>query len=235
MKPYRFLLFFSSIFVTLVSLSAQPAAENPAVVPTLRNDWLVRHEDFVKQAKAGGIELLFVGDSITDFWRNRGKSVWEERYAPLKAANFGIGGDRTEHVLWRLQNGELDGIKPKVTVLMIGTNNSSRDTAPRIADGITAIVKEIQKRIPSTKVLLLGVFPRAEKPDAPVRAKLSEVNRIIAKLDDGQQVFFLDIGKSFLTADGTIAPSIMPDFLHPTEAGYRIWADAMASKLAELR
>ena len=213
---------------------AQSTGTNPAVIPTLRNDWLARHEGFVTEAKAGNIELLFVGDSITDAWRNRGKVVWDQRYAPLKAANFGIGGDKTEHVLWRLQNGELDGISPKVAVVMIGTNNSGRDSAPQIAEGVTAIVKEIQKRSPSTKVLLLAIFPRAEKPSSPLRAKLAEVNRAIAKLDDGRQVAYLDIGNSFLQPDGTLPASIMPDFLHPNEEGYRIWGSAMAPKLAEL-
>ena len=110
----------SAVLLVCTPVFAQSPTENPAVVPTLRNDWLQRHNGFVAEAKKGGIDALFLGDSITDFWRNRGKSVWEARYAPLKAANFGISGDRTEHVLWRLQNGELLGINPKVTILMIG-------------------------------------------------------------------------------------------------------------------
>jgi lysophospholipase L1-like esterase len=235
MKLYPILAILSGALLLSGPALAQAPAANPAVVPTLRNDWLARHNGFVAEAKAGGIELLFVGDSITDAWRNRGKEIWNERYAPLKAANFGIGGDRTEHVLWRLQDGELEGIQPKVAVVMIGTNNTGRDTAPQIAEGITAIVKEIQKRSPKTKVLLLAVFPRAEKPDSPLRAKLAEVNQAIAKLDDGgRSVAYLDIGAKFLQPDGILPASIMPDFLHPNEAGYRIWADAMAPKLAQL-
>jgi lysophospholipase L1-like esterase len=217
------------------ALHAQtPPAPNPAIVPTLRNDWLTRHEGFNAIAQKGGVDLLFVGDSITDGWRNAGKAIWAERYEPLHSANFGIGGDKTEHVLWRLQNGNLAGLQPKVAVLMIGTNNTARDTAPQIAEGVTAIVREIQKQCPATKVLLLAVFPRAEKPDAPARAKIAEINATIAKLDDGQKVLFLDIGQKFLEADGTLPKSIMPDALHPNATGYQIWADAMQEKLASL-
>jgi lysophospholipase L1-like esterase len=223
------------VLLPLASFAQTPTTPwNPAVTPTIKNDWIDRHNGFVARARDGGVDVLFVGDSITDGWRQRGKAVWTQRYEPLRAANFGIGGDRTEHVLWRLQNGELDGIKPKVTVVMIGTNNTGRDSAAQIADGVTAIVREIQKRVPETKVLLLAIFPRGEKPENPLRAKINEINPIIAKLDDGQHVFFLDIGAKFLAADGTLPASIMPDFLHPNEEGYRIWGDAMADKLAAL-
>lgn len=234
MKPLVRLLPVLLLGLSVVLRAADPAPVNPAAVPTLRNDWLVRHEGFNAIAKKGGVDLLFVGDSITDGWRNGGKAVWLERYEPLKAANFGIGGDKTEHVLWRLQNGNLDGIQPKVTVLMIGTNNTGRDTVPQIAEGVTAIVNEIRTRCPATKILLLAIFPRSEKADAPVRAKIAEINGLIAKLDDGKSVFFLDIGQKFLEADGTLPKSIMPDALHPNAAGYQIWADAMQDKLAEL-
>ena len=235
MKSRRLLAALCSALLFSICAAADAPVPNPAAVPTLRNDWLIRHNGFVAEAKAGGIELLFIGDSITDGWRNRGKETWATDYAPLKAANFGIGGDRTEHVLWRLQNGELDGLQPKVAVVMIGTNNSARDTAPQIVEGVTAIVREIQQRTPTTKILLLAIFPRAEKPDSPLRAKLTEANQALAKLDDGGlHVAFLDIGAAFLQPDGILPASIMPDFLHPNEAGYRMWATAMAPKLAEL-
>lgn len=219
-----------------VASAQQPQTQtwNPAITPAPRNDWIDRHNGFVARARDGGVDLLFVGDSITDAWRNRGKSVWTERYEPLRAANFGIGGDRTEHVLWRLQNGELDGINPKVTVLMIGTNNTHRDSATQIVEGVTTIVKEIRQRTPNTKILLLAIFPRAEKADHPLRQKINEINPQIAKLDDGKHIFFLDINDKFLQPDGVVPASIMPDFLHPNEEGYRIWGDAMADKLAEL-
>jgi lysophospholipase L1-like esterase len=232
--PLRFSALLAALCATVVLSVSTYAGDNPAAEPKLRNDWLDRHNGFVEEAHAGGIDLLFIGDSITDGWRTRGKEIWAQRYAPLHAANFGISGDKTEHVLWRLQNGELDGIHPKVAVLMIGTNNTKRDTVPQIAEGITAIVREIQKHTPDTKVLLLAIFPRAPQPDAPVRQKIAEINKLIAQLDDGQHVFYLDIGAKFLEPDGTLSPEIMPDALHPNEAGYKIWADAMADKLAEL-
>lgn len=236
MKPLVRLLpvLLLGLACSAVLRAADSAPVNPAVVPTLRNDWLARHEGFNAIAKKGGVDLLFVGDSITDGWRSGGKEIWTKRYEPLKAANFGISGDKTEHVLWRLKNGNLDGIQPKVAVVMIGTNNTGRDTVAQIAEGVAAIVKEIRTRCPATKVLLLAVFPRMEKADAPVRAKIAEINGLIARLDDGKSVFFLDIGPKFLEADGTLPKSIMPDALHPNAAGYQIWADAMQDKLAEL-
>src|SRR5205823_5263650 len=143
-----------------------------AVKPMMKDKG--RHDTFVQIAKRGGVDVLFLGDSITDAWggdghdpRAAGAAIFKEEFVPLKTANFGIGGDRTQHVLWRLQNGELEGIQPKVVMLMIGTNNSNgRDnTAEEIADGIKAIVKEVHKHSPRTKVLLLGIFPRGPKPN----------------------------------------------------------------------
>jgi lysophospholipase L1-like esterase len=216
--------------------------ENSAVKPVPRDQrWLKRHEQFVSMAKKGDIEVLFLGDSITDAWggeghsaKSSGREIFEKEFQPLKAANFGIGGDRTQHVLWRLQHGELDGIHPKVLMLMIGTNNMGSNSAAEIAEGITAIVQEIHKRSPTTKVLLLGVFPRGQKP-TPVRDKIKRVNDIISRLDDGgKTVKYLDIGDKFLQPDGTISREIMPDFLHPTAKGYQIWADAVKEPINEL-
>jgi lysophospholipase L1-like esterase len=193
-----------------------------------------RHEEFLKVAKAGGVDLLFVGDSITDGWRGGGKAVWDKYFAPLKAANFGIGGDRTEHVIWRMRNGELEGIQPRLVVLMIGTNNG--DPAPDVALGIKTIISDIHDRHPRTKVLLLGIFPRSEKPDAG-RAKNDEVNKLIAKFvtfAETRKVAYLDIGAKFLAPDGTLPKDIMPDFLHPNEKGYQIWADAIIDKVKQM-
>lgn len=216
----------------------QNAAAQPSPRMSMQPDpnWLKRHESFCALAKKGEIDVLFLGDSITDAWRAKSQQeIWNKYFAPLKAANFGIGGDRTQHVLWRIQNGELEGIQPKVVVLMIGTNNSGgRDNnAEEIAAGVTSIVKEIQKRSPSTKILLLGIFPRGEKPN-PQREKLEQVNQIIAKLDDGKSVKYLDIGKVFLEADGSIRREIMPDFLHLSVDGYQRWADAIKEPLMGL-
>jgi lysophospholipase L1-like esterase len=192
-----------------------------------------RHEQFLEIAKKGGVDLLFLGDSITDGWRGKsGKKIWDEHFEPLKAANFGIGGDRTEHVLWRLKNGELEGITPKLAVLMIGTNNV-KDPAEDVAAGITAIVKEVRSKSPTTKVLLLGIFPRGEKPNAG-REKNDKVNGTVAKLDDQKDVKYLDIGAKFLAEDKSISKEIMPDFLHLSEKGYQIWAEAILPAVKEL-
>jgi lysophospholipase L1-like esterase len=217
--------------------------EHTAVKPAPREaNWVKRHDAFVAIAKRGGVDVLFLGDSITDAWGGeghpanaRGTKVLTKEFGSYKLANFGIGGDRTQHVLWRLQNGELDGIQPKVVMLMIGTNNVSSNSAEEIADGVTAIVKEIRQRSPRTKILLLGVFPRAEKADSPLRQKLKEVNAIISKLDDGgKTVRYLDIGDRFLDKDGILPRDIMPDFLHPNEKGYEIWAEAVKGPLQDL-
>jgi lysophospholipase L1-like esterase len=190
------------------------------------------HENFVTIAKAGNVDLLFMGDSITEGWKGR-QQIWNKAFSAYKPANFGIGGDRTQHVLWRILNGELEGINPKAVVLMIGTNNSGDDTAEGIASGVTKIVNAIREKLPQTKVLLLGVFPRGEKPN-PMREKLQKVNATISKLDDGKKVFYMDIGNKFLEPDGTISKDIMPDYLHLSGEGYQRWADAISPKLAEL-
>ncbi len=217
-------------------------AEHTAVKPAAREaGWMKRHEGFVGIAKKGHVDVLFLGDSITDAWGGEGHGasapgakLFAKEFEPLHAANFGIGGDRTQHVLWRLQNGELEGIHPKVVMLMIGTNNLGSNTAEEIADGNKAIVKEVHKLSPHTKILLLGVFPRGAKP-GPQRDKLKEINGIIAKLDDGgKTVKYLDIGDKFVESDGTISKDIMPDSLHLSEKGYQIWTDAVKGPINEL-
>jgi len=208
------------------------------------NGWVKRHEGFVEIAKKGGVDVLFLGDSITDNWRKpeQGLSVWEKRFAPLHAANFGISGDRTQHVLWRMQNGELTGIKPRVVVLMIGTNNTGferdnltpRNTTDEVVTGITAIIQGLRTQLPEAKILLLAIFPRAEKPTNAVRLQIGDINSALARLHDGKRVFFLNIGPRFLEADGTMSKEVMPDFLHPSTKGYEIWAEAIKEPLAEL-
>ncbi len=219
--------------------------KNPAITPAKRDKaWVKRHDGFVAIAKKGGVDVLFLGDSITDGWRFKGgKAVWDKNFEPLKAANFGIGGDQTQHVLWRLQDGELDGITPKVAVLMIGTNNTGAQKAEPIAEGITLIVKTIQEKSPKTRVLLLGVFPRGEKAvvkegkktvPAKIRVKIADINQIIAKLDNGKSVRYLDIGSKFTQRDGSLTKEIMPDYLHPSARGYEIEAEAIMPLLKQM-
>lgn len=208
--------------------------ENSAIKPVPKDK--KRHEGFVALAKKGGIDLVFLGDSITDGWRGpAGEEAWKKHFQPLHAANFGISGDRTQHVLWRIQNGELEGIHPKAAVLMIGTNNLGNNTVEQIAEGITAIVQEIHKQQPQTKVLLLGIFPRSQKAADPLRDKIKDINRIVAKLDDGgKTVHYLDIGDKFLDKSGAISKEIMPDYLHLSKAGYQIWAESVQPAVDEL-
>jgi lysophospholipase L1-like esterase len=225
----------SALLALLVPLfvAAAPQGKGPnTTIPQEKDP--NRHQEFLKVAKAGGVDLLFVGDSITDGWRSGGASIWGKFFAPLKAANFGISGDRTEHVIWRMRNGELEGISPKLCVLMIGTNNG--DPAPDVALGIKTIIADVHDRHPRCKVLLLGIFPRSEKPDAG-RKKNEEVNKLIEKFvtfSETRRVSYLDIGPKFLAPDGTLPKDIMPDFLHPNEKGYQIWADAIIDKVKQM-
>jgi lysophospholipase L1-like esterase len=221
------------------NLAGEP---NAAAIPThkwlKRHEWLAQHERFVAIAKEGNFDLLFLGDSITDFWRSRGKAAWERNFAPLRAENFGISGDYTQNVLWRVQHGELDGAHPRLVVLMIGTNNTRTDAAEDIASGIATIVKAIQAKSSTARVLLLAILPRANTPDEKEREqinqKIREVNKIISGLDDGKSVKYLDIGARFLNPDGTLPKSVMPDLLHPNDKGYQVLADAILPTVKDM-
>lgn len=221
--------------VALASIAS--AKDQPStLVPVPREGgWVNRHESFNKRVKEGNVDLIFIGDSITQGWEGAGKEAWAKHYDKRNAVNLGIGGDRTQHVLWRLDNGNIDGIQPKLAVLMIGTNNSNGmdNTAEEIGAGISAIVNKLREKLPQTKVLVLAVFPRGEKPN-PQREKNAKASEIAAKLADNQNVFFLDIGSRFLTPDGTLPREIMPDLLHLSPKGYEIWAEAIEPNVAQL-
>jgi len=240
------LTLFTCTTFAYAQTSAPPAppAAQPADVPAIKMTkgepnarFMELHNKFLDEAKAGNIDLLFLGDSITEGWSGNGKEVWKERYSDMHAANFGIGGDKTQHVLWRIENGELENIHPKVCVLMIGTNNIGSNSVANIAQGVEDIVKTVRDKT-GAKVLLLGVFPRGKTPDAPkdakARAAVAGINEIIAKMDDGKNIRYLDIGDKFLQPDKTISQDIMHDYLHPSDKGYVIWADAMAPLLKEM-
>jgi lysophospholipase L1-like esterase len=235
---------FAWLALCLASSCLAQDKGSSAVSPESRPDadwWMKLHQSFLERAKQKDVDLLFLGDSITQGWSDN--SVWKRHYAPRGAANFGIGGDRTQHVLWRIEHGEIDGINPRVAVLMIGTNNIGSNSPEEIAEGVKAIVGRLREKLPMTKLLVLGVFPRgfdgsrefvkaheAAKPsDAP-----SKINALIAKLDDGKMVKYMDITKAFLNDDGTIPKALMPDFLHLSESGYRRWADAMEPTLWDM-
>ena len=212
-----------------------PAPRTPesAITPVEKD--AKRHRQFLDRIKQGGIDLLFVGDSITDFWNRVGEKSWL-KFAPLNPGNFGISGDRTEHVLWRLEHGELENIPPKLVVLMIGTNNigHSPDELPEwAAAGVKKILDTLQGRLPEAKILLLAVFPRDEVTN-PRRERVAELNKRIATFADGKTIRFLDINKIFLDEQGNIPPEIMPDRLHPSAFGYDRWYDAMRPIIDEM-
>lgn len=225
-------LFAIIVFTSVAGAAGGHSAVNPA---HRYNWWGARHEGVLERVARGDVDLLMIGDSITHGWESGGKEMWDKYYAPRKAVNMGFGGDRTQHVLWRLEHGEIDGISPKLAVIMIGTNNSNGEdnTAEEISDGIVAICKKLRKELPEMKILILAIFPRAEKPCAQ-REKNAKASELASKIADGKMIHYLDINKVFLTEDGTLTKEIMPDFLHPNVTGYKIWAEAMEPKIAEL-
>jgi beta-glucosidase len=220
---------------TNAGLEARP---NTAVVPEPRTGSATNRQSLVLQRAKdapGNYDIEFIGDSITQGWEGPGRKVWQDFYGQRKVINFGVGGDRTQHVLWRFENGQLDGIQARAAVVMIGTNNSNNqdNTEAEILEGVTAIVQQIRTRQPDAKILLLGIFPRG-KTFSPQRGKILQVNQALARLDDGSHIFYFDLGSQFIENDGSISKSIMPDYLHPNEAGYRIWANATEPKLKQL-
>jgi len=263
--PLRFL---APAFVGLVSLaiaqttapaptSAAPAAPATVVAPapvdasaaipkTGNARFFELHEKFLARTKSGPIGVVFLGDSITEGW-GKAPHLWEHYFGKYQPANFGIGGDQTHHVIWRIENGEFDGISPKVVVLMIGTNNSGQHTGEQIADANKKIIELIRAKVPGVKVLLLAILPRdarrnpdgliteAAIADAAKRVAANDrANALLAKLDDGVNVRYLNTNAVFLGRDGRIPWTIMPDQLHPTAAGYQLWAEALEKPIAEM-
>jgi lysophospholipase L1-like esterase len=219
-------------------LSVQVPRDNPCIRPT-GNAQNPRHLGFVNTATNSDFDILFLGDSITDLWNVEadpqgnpgGKRVFDKYFGTMKVANFGISGDTTQGVLWRLQNGEGKGHKPKAVMLMLGTNNTGGASGAEIAEGLGAVVLELRNDFPDAKILLLAIFPRGSGPNDSNRRKCEEANRIIAKLHDGKHVFFTDINSKFLKPDGSLIGFRATDNLHPVEEGYEIWASAVAPTL----
>jgi len=249
LKQFCAVVLFSGIFslVTVAAGSNQPAEMAPpssdpvAPVPRDRDypwmslaQWEGTHAELSAIAAKGEAELVFLGDSITA--STKSSESWKKVFGAYRYANFGIGGDRTQNVLWRLDHGETGALKPKVVVLLIGTNNigtTEHDVADTVR-GVTAVVEKLRVAFPATKVLVLGIFPRDEKPDALVRAKVQAINAELVRLDDGKIVFVRDIGKVFLEVDGTLSAAVSQDHLHLTEEGLRRWAEAIAPMVQQL-
>jgi beta-glucosidase len=231
-----------AITLSLLTLPviAEPALSTTPVPQTAKwakKWWMPRHEAKLKEKETlGDVQLVFIGDSITHAWENKGKKVWAKEYAPYKALNLGYSGDRTEHVLWRLENGEIDGITPKAIVMMIGTNNvGQRDEASeKVAAGIKAILYLLEKKQPQAKVLLLGIFPRGATANDPKRQLTDGTNAIIKDFADNKRVFYLNINNKFLDAEGKLSRKVMADRLHPNPNQYQVWADAIRPSLLPL-
>lgn len=195
--------------------------------------WDKMHAEDTIVAQYDTVDLLFVGDSITAGWD---WNIWQQNFAPLKAANFGIGGDHTANLLWRLQHGAIGNIQPKLIVLLIGVNNFGHlnESPEQVAAGVTKVVNQLQLAWPNSKILLNAVFPFEQPADSPKRKLVKQLNKLIAKLEDNKTVFFKDYSLLMLQKDGSISPEIMADFLHPTAKGYQVWADAMTPDIVKL-
>ena len=215
-------------------LAVQMPRENMAIRPVGGGVRGPRHAKFVDIATNGDFDILFEGDSITDWWQmapaQGGSEVFSNYFGSNKVANFAVAGDTTQGLLWGLQNGEGQGHKPKAVMLMIGTNNTGGNTGPEIAEGVGADVAELRNDFPDAKILLLAIFPRGTGPSDPNRIKNEAANKIIAKLDDGQHVFFMNINDKFLDPDGKLI-GFRNDNLHPVAQGYETWAAAVAPTL----
>jgi lysophospholipase L1-like esterase len=233
------LLSLIPLFFVLAGFGQQPVVECvPTVQPIPRTG--DAYERFLKlnenvRANAGQVDLVFIGDSITQGWEGAGKAVWQTYYGHRRALNLGIGGDRTQHVLWRLENGNIDGIQPKVGVLMIGTNNSGydRDAPGAILDGVQAVVQKLRSKLPQMRIILVGIFPRGDQFNEQ-RGKILQVNQVLQRMDDGKSIHYIDFGQWFLDDEGRIPKDLMPDFLHLTETGYKIWAESIEDKVSSL-
>jgi N-acetylglucosamine-6-sulfatase len=180
--------------------------------------------------------VVFLGDSITQGWEGPGRTAWERHFAPLGAVNWGYSGDRTEHLIWRLQNGDIQRLNPEAAVLLIGTNNTGHKQAPasETVAGIRKVIDDLAWKWPEAQVVLMSVFPRAASADHPLRKLNVEVNEGLAALADGRRVHLLDLNARFLDSEGNLNQDLLPDLLHLSPAAYQIWGEALAAKLGEL-
>lgn len=219
--------------------SSTPSGTKPSITTPLpygTGAWqLRRHTELNAIARRGDIDLVFLGDSITQRWSEAGREVWRSYYGKRKAANFGMDADRTQHVLWRIEHGNFDGIHPKAIVVLIGDNNSIDGNTPQeIADGVMALVQKLREKVPESKILLLAIFPSGERPDDHSRVRATAANTIFQSVADGKMIRYLDIGNRFTNPDGTISRVIMPDFDHLSGDGYLLWAEAIEPVVKDL-
>ena len=209
---------------------------NPlSVIPTKRTEdwWLARHKQKLTALKAidQPIDMLFLGDSITHAWEVEGESAWQRYFSHYSVVNLGFAGDRTEHLLWRIRNGEVAQLSTKWIVLLIGTNNAGHrlDAPEDIAAGIQTILEELRLQLPASKILLMAIFPRSRNTNKPMRQRVDVSNALIKTFTDGKHIHWLDINRQFLTVDGVLLESVMPDLLHPNATQYHKWGHAILS------
>ncbi len=234
MRNARGIRLLPAIIAILYACSFAP--DYSAVRPAGRTEewWNKRFSTQNERAGRQKYDIVFVGDSLTQGWETAGKNAWKKYYEPRNALNMGIIGDRTQNVLWRLDHANIAGISPRLAVLLIGTNNRRYNSPREIAMGVTAVVEKLKEKFPSAKVLVLGLFPCDEDLHS-YRTKILETNSLLSLLDDGQRVFFLDIGRRFLSGEGgTLTADIMPDYLHLSRKGYDIWAESMEPTIRRL-
>ncbi|MFI4912201.1 MAG: GDSL-type esterase/lipase family protein [Sedimentisphaeraceae bacterium JB056] len=245
-------LFFAILFAgcsnkTAINPCDVELGSHVAVTPLSKPDvnwWMPRHQGVLERIKEGNVNILFIGDSITHGWEKSGKEMWDKYYEPRGTVNMGFSGDRTENVLWRLENGEIDNISPNLAIIMIGTNNVVPNTAEEISDGIKAIICKFRTELPETKILLLAIFPRgsyeqrkiktADATMNPLWEKNNKASELASMVADDDMIYYLDINDKFLDENGTLTRSMMPDLLHPKEKGYKIWAEAMEPTIKKL-
>jgi len=219
----------------LAACAVPPPPKHVATTPAPHTEAAERTAVLADRAHLADAPLILLGDSITEQWETAGARVFAQRLAPRQALDLGVGGDRTEHVLWRLQSGEYDELPVRVAVVLIGTNNLGTGQTPQqTADGVHAVLDDVLARWPHCRVLLLAIFPRGVQPDDPLRLQVAQTNALLREVGNRDRVTWLDFGGVFLAPDGTLSPEIMPDALHLSETGYVMWATAMQPALDNL-
>ena len=223
------------------AFSMRAAADVPKALQPERSSewWHARHEAKLREVSENGkkIDLVFLGDSITQGLENPGASkIVSGTFPGSTILNLGYNADKTENVLWRLRNGEIDGISPKAVVVMIGTNNTGhRKDPPEVtAQAIKVILDDIKSKLPDSKIVLLSIFPRGANPSDPLRQLNEKVNGQLPTLADGKTIFHLDLNAAFLNENGDLSQAIMPDLLHPSDKGYEVWMKSLKPELEKI-
>ncbi len=240
MKPTILALTLLMLGVTGYTAAATPISTQP--VPRTKqfawmslSTWYQKHADDVRIAEQGRARVVFLGDSITEMW-DHAQPVWDREFAPYGAANFGIGGDLTQNLLWRLDHGDIEKLNPDVVVILIGVNNFLHNNASAgdTFAGVQAVVDRALQGYPNAHIVLQGIFPYGEMPGTPERARVAATNELIKTLADNPRIDYYDFGAVFLQDDGRISKAIMTDYLHPTERGYELWAGQLSPVLSRL-